>query len=111
MNRKLTGKPVRPGEVRQPHPTIPSRDSLGRMVKVAEDRHNEDFLRLRSLMHEALSPEELKMSIRELYKLCLPGEHGFKVQLEAIHELHDRFFGKAASQVNVTKNETSTTTL
>jgi hypothetical protein len=107
------GQKRKPGEPVIPHPYHPTRDIAGRLLPggMIQDAHKgTKFAELREALASALTVDELRNVVKQLFALCLPGKHSAHVQLHAIALLFERFFGKPVAPIIVNKQETVTVT-
>jgi hypothetical protein len=96
-----------PDEAIIPHPLYPGRDIKGRTIDGSLALPAK-VMELKAAIYEAVSPEQIQEVITELRKLCLPGEHGPAIQLNAMNLFFDRVIGKASQEVLVHKTQTNT---
>ncbi|HJT24929.1 MAG TPA: hypothetical protein VJ873_10145, partial [bacterium] len=111
---------LKPGEVIQPHPLYPHLDTKGRVLPGFSLQEGDSYTakqegrpfpvkaqELRRALYESARSEDVALVYEALFRLTQPGEHGYKVQLAAIGLFLDRFFGRPAAQVHVSKEQVS----
>lgn len=103
---------LQPGEVRTPHPTLPNRDSKGRLLYgAATNMENQGRMgKLRRHLLEVTTPEQVQLVMEEVRHLATDKAAPPDIRLKAASLWLDRILGRplAMNEISLTETKTST---